>query len=55
MTELHIALMNRDDISFTEADEIVQKMKDLVKSGENPENILWEKGFDANYVYALIS
>jgi len=54
MSELHVALMNREGISFTEADEIVNEMKDRVREGENPEDVLFEEGFEPDYFFDIL-
>ena len=54
MTELHIAIMNREGISFTEANEVINEMKTRIREGENPENVLFDEGFEPDYVFDLI-
>ena len=54
MSELHQALISREDMSFEEADEIVQEMKERVREGENPEDVLFEEGFEPDYFYDII-
>ena len=54
MSELHIAIMNKEDFSYTEADELIQEMKKLVIEGEMPDQVLYEHGFDADYVFDLL-
>ena len=55
MTELHVAIMNREGISFTEADKIFQKMKSRVDVYEDPEVVLWDHGFEPDYVFDLLA
>jgi hypothetical protein len=54
MTELHVAIMQRDDVSFQEADNLVNEMKELLKEEENPEDVLFEFGFEPDYVMDLL-
>ena len=54
ITDLHLAIMNRDECSPEEADHLVQEMCDLVKSGENPEEVLFAEGFEPDYIFDLL-
>jgi len=54
MTELHVAIMNKEDLCYTEADEIVKEMISLVREGSMPETVLYEYGYDADYVFDLL-
>jgi len=54
LTELHLAIMNREDIDFKEADKIVNKMKDQVAKGENPDDVLFKYGYDIEYFFDLL-
>jgi hypothetical protein len=54
-TELHRAIMNRDDVSLEAADELVQELKDLVKEGGDPEELLFNEGFEPDYVFDIIN
>jgi hypothetical protein len=53
-TELHVAIMNRDHSSYTEANELVKEMRDRVNKGEDPENVLFDEGFEPDYVFDLL-
>jgi len=53
MTELHQALMNRDDLTYDEADELVQEMKRLVNEGYDAEQVLYEEGLEPDYIFDL--
>lgn len=53
-TELHVAIMSRGEISLKEADLIFQKMKSRVDAYENPEQVLWENGFEGDYMFDLL-
>lgn len=55
MSELHIAIMNKEDFSYTEADELVNEMKDLISEDHMPEDVLYEYGYDADYVFDLLT
>jgi hypothetical protein len=54
MTDLHRAIMNREGISFTEADEIFQEMKSRIDAYEDPEEVLFENGFEPDYMFDLL-
>jgi hypothetical protein len=54
LTELHLAIMNRDDCSQGEADEMVQEMKERYKEGEDPEEILFSEGFEPDYIFDIL-
>jgi len=54
MSELHIAIMQRDDVSFQEADNLVNEMKEQLKEGDFPEDVLFEFGFEPDYVMDLL-
>jgi hypothetical protein len=55
LTELHFAIMNQNECTQTEADEIVKEMRKRVKEGEDAEEILWEYGFEPDYIFDIIS
>jgi len=52
-TELHIAIMNKEDMTLEEADELVQEMKELVADGEMPDDVLYQYGYDMDYFMDL--
>lgn len=52
-TELHIAIMNKEDMTLKEADEMVQEMKGLVADGEMPDDVLLDYGYDMDYFMDL--
>ena len=54
MSDLHVAIMNKEDFSYSEADELVKEMKDLVREGEMPDSVLYEYGYDADYFFDLL-
>lgn len=53
-TDLHRAIMQRDECSFAEADELVKYMIDAVASGENPEEVLYDEGFEPDYFFDIL-
>ena len=53
-TELHLVIMHREDISLKEADRIVQDMKERVRNGENPEEVLFDEGLEPDYIFDLL-
>jgi hypothetical protein len=46
--------MHRDDLTKHEATEIVNEMKDMVRNGENPEDVLYEQGLEPDYMFDLL-
>lgn len=54
MTKLKEILMERDDISEAEAEDIIHEMRERVFDGEDPEEILYENGLEPDYVFELI-
>jgi hypothetical protein len=55
LTELCLAIMNREDCSQEEAEEVIQEMKERVKDGEDPEEVLFDEGFEPDYIFDIIS
>jgi len=53
-TELHKAIMNRDNYSFEEADELVKELRQSVADGENPEEVLYDEGFEPDYIFDIL-
>ena len=53
-TQLHEAIMNRDSVSLEEADELVQELKDKVNEGEDPEEVLFNEGFEPDYIFDIL-
>jgi hypothetical protein len=53
-TELHVAIMNKEDFTLEEADELIGEMKALVDEGEMPDDVLFEFGYDMDYVFDLL-
>ena len=48
------ALMQRDDMSAREAQEIIDDMKQRVLDGEDPEEVLFDEGFELDYIYDIL-
>jgi hypothetical protein len=46
--------MNRDNVSVLEADELIELLKQQVREGENPEDVLFEEGFEPDYIFDII-
>jgi hypothetical protein len=54
-TELHRVLMFRDNLSFSEADDLIQEARQLVADGADPEEVLYEEfGLEPDYVFDLL-
>lgn len=53
-TELHLAIMNRDECTLEEADVLVKEMQTQVYEGENPEDVLFSEGFEPDYIFDLL-
>ena len=53
-TQLHAAIMNRDSVSLEEADELVQELKKQVSEGEDPEEVLFNEGFEPDYIFDIL-
>ena len=54
-TDLINTIMHRDGCGPEEASEIVQEMADLVRLGEDPEQVLHDCGLEPDYVFDLIN
>ena len=56
MTELKIALMQRDELSSLEADELINEALEKVQiDGEDPSEVLLDMfGLGADYIYDII-
>lgn len=53
-TPLHLAIMQRDDVDLQDAERLVQEMRDQIEEGEDPEEVLFENGFEPDYVFDLL-
>jgi len=49
MSELKTVLMERDDLTEKEADEIIDEMKQRVLEGDNPVDVLYDEGLESDY------
>lgn len=48
-------LMSRDDIDMSEAQEMIEEMRERILSdGDDPEELLYEIGLEPDYVFDLI-
>ena len=54
LTDLHLAIMNRDDCSKETANHLVKEMRSELISGRDPEEILFDEGFEPDYVFDLL-
>lgn len=51
---LKMALMERDELTSDEADELIKELKDLVNDGEDPEEVLFDVGLEPDYILELL-
>jgi hypothetical protein len=54
LTELCLAIMNREDCTQEEAEELIKDMKQRVSEGEDPEEVLLDEGFEPDYIFDII-
>ena len=54
MTELHMAIMRRDECTKEEADDQIMEMKERYKEGEDPEEVLFSEGWEPDYVFDIL-
>ena len=54
MSELKKVLMQRDELSSDEADDLIADMKQQVLDGENPDDVLYDIGLEPDYVFDLL-
>ena len=54
LTELCLAIMNREDCTQEEAEALIRDMKDRVKDGEDPEEVLFDEGFEPDYIFDIL-
>ena len=52
--DLILAIMNRDGITEEESQKMVGEMRGRVLEGENPEEILYEEGFESDYIFDIM-
>lgn len=53
MSELIQIFMRRDGMSLAEATEYVNELRERVREGEDPEDVLYEEGLEPDYVLDL--
>jgi hypothetical protein len=49
------ALMNGQDLTAEEADDLIAEMREQVNDGANPEHVLYDEGLEPDYVFDLIT
>lgn len=54
MNNLLQAIMSRDECSKQDAQNLIDEMQERVLAGENPEEVLYEEGFEPDYIFDLI-
>lgn len=54
MKELKKVLMERDDMSEMEADELIAELTNRFYSGEDPEELFYEIGLELDYIMDII-
>ena len=54
ITDLHKALMHREDWTLEEAEQEINTMRNRVQAGENPDDILFEIGLEPDYFFDLM-
>lgn len=55
LTDLHQAIMNRDECSLKDANHLVNEMKSAVHDDQrDPEEVLFDEGFEPDYVFDLL-
>lgn len=54
MSELKEVLMNRDNLTSDEADEVILDLSEQVMNGADPEEVLYSIGLEPDYVFDII-
>lgn len=54
LTELCLAIMNSDECTQEEAEEIIEEMKLRVRDGEDPEEVLLDYGKEPDYIFDIL-
>ena len=49
------ALMEGQDLTLEEAQELRKEMRQRVQDGEDPEEVLYEEGLEPDYFYDLLN
>jgi len=47
-------LMNRDNLSESEALDLISDMQQAVLAGENPEELLYDIGLEPDYIFDIL-
>jgi hypothetical protein len=48
------AIMSRDGCSYEEAVDLIEDMAEQVNDGEDPEDVLFDEGFEPDYITDLL-
>lgn len=48
------AIMSRDDCSYEDAIDLIHQMAEEVSEGSDPEDVLYEEGFEPDYIPDLL-
>lgn len=54
MNEVVRILMNRDEMTESEANEVVNECRERICNGEDPEEVLYDLGLEPDYIFDLI-
>jgi hypothetical protein len=54
MESLKEVLMQRDNMTADEADELINDCKERVFGGEDPEEVLYELGIEPDYIFDIL-
>ena len=54
MKSLIETLIERDDLTKNEAQELIDDMNDRMHNGEDPEELLYEIGLEPDYLFDLL-
>lgn len=54
MKEIVRVLMRRDKLTRQEAEERLKEMREDVRNGEDPEEVLYNEGLEPDYIHEVI-
>jgi hypothetical protein len=55
MTDIEKVLINRDEMTPQEAYDYLQELREMVRNGEDPEQLLYDElGLEPDYIFDLI-
>lgn len=54
MQSLLKTLMQRDELTENEAQELINEMNERMYEGENPEELLYEIGLEPDYLFDIL-